>query len=80
MGHPSLAARESTQSGKRLEITQEVGRELSDLQWRLDQVYWLAWLAGDEVTSERLRRFAIELEARAIALRPVMISATAGPA
>ena len=75
-----MAVRESTQSGKRLEITLKVGCELSDLQSRLDQVYRLAWLAGDEVTSERLRRYAIELEACAIAPGPVMISATAGPA
>jgi hypothetical protein len=68
------------QSGERLEITPGVGRELSDLQSRLDQVYRLAWLAGDEVTSERLRRYAMELEARVIALRPAMISATASHA
>ena len=64
VGHPSLAVLGSTQSGKRLEITERVGRELSNLQSRLDQVYRLAWLAGDEVTIERLRRYAIELEAR----------------
>jgi hypothetical protein len=68
MGHPSPAPLNSTEPGNRLEIARDVGREFAELQSRLDQVYRLAWLAGDEVTSERLRGYAAKLEARAAAL------------
>jgi hypothetical protein len=36
--------------------------DLAKLQSRVDQAYRLAWLAGDDVTSERLRGYAKKLE------------------
>jgi hypothetical protein len=38
-------------------------RDLAKLQSRIDQAYRLSWVAGDDVTRERLRSYARELEA-----------------
>jgi hypothetical protein len=38
-------------------------RDIAKLQSRIDQAYRLAWVAGDDITRERLRSYARELEA-----------------
>jgi hypothetical protein len=62
MGNPSLAGLDPTP----LDDQHEIGSSIPDiakLQSKVDQAYRLAWLAGDDLTSERLLRYARQLEA-----------------
>ena len=54
LAHPSLVGLDPTAIAE--------PREHSELQSRVDQAYRLAWLAGDDITRERLQRYAMELE------------------
>jgi hypothetical protein len=62
MGPPSLAGFNASPCTERYEVGPST-RDLAELQSKVDQAYRLAWLAGDDVTSERLRRYAQEMEA-----------------
>jgi hypothetical protein len=62
MRHPSLAGLGPSPLDDRHEFGSSTPN-LTELQSKVDQASRLAWVAGDDATSERLRRYARELEA-----------------